>query len=68
LALAGYRLDSEQGSDKEVALQRAKLARRLATGWEMVDGVQVYDTTGEYVYKVAYDEAGRLLQRLKDER
>lgn len=67
LALAGHRLDGEQGTDKELALRYAQKARRLATGWEMIDGVQVYDETGEYVYKVAYDEAGRLIERLKSE-
>lgn len=67
LALASHRLDGEQGTDKKLALRYAQKARRLATGWEMIDGVQVYDETGEYVYKVAYDEAGRLIERLKSE-
>jgi hypothetical protein len=39
-------------------------ARQLATGWEEVDGKVVNDTTGEYVYKVVFDEAGALIERL----
>ena len=42
-----------------------KRARQLAIGWELIDGKQVYDETGEYVYKVAYDEAGRLIEKLE---
>ncbi len=68
LALEGQKLESDKAmNDKECALMHAQKARRLATGWEMIDGKQVYDETGEYVYKVAYDEAGRLIEKLKDE-
>jgi tetratricopeptide (TPR) repeat protein len=65
LALEGYRLQVEGGmSDKEAARRHAEEAKRLATGWEEVDGKVVYDTTGEYVYKVAYEEAERFLEDL----
>lgn len=50
---------------KEIARKYAEEAKRLATGWEEIDGKVVYDTTGKYVYKVAYDEAVAMLERLK---
>jgi len=55
LALEGYRLEGlKVGSDKDAAISHAKEALRLAT----CDG-------GEYKYKVAYEEAERLLENLK---
>jgi tetratricopeptide (TPR) repeat protein len=62
------RIESSEWGGRETALEHAKQAHQLATGWEMVDGKQVYDESGEYVYKVAYDEAGAMIQRMKDER
>ena len=57
LAVEGYRLEGlKVGSDKEAAIYHAKEALRLAT----CEG-------GEYKYKVAYEEAERMLERLKDE-
>jgi tetratricopeptide (TPR) repeat protein len=54
LALEGYRLEGlKVGSDKDAAIHHAKEALRLAT----CDG-------GEYKYKVAYDEAERMLASL----
>jgi tetratricopeptide (TPR) repeat protein len=65
LAEKGEKLEGEKEmSNQECALMHAKQARQLATGWEEVDGKVVYDTTGKYVYKVAYDEAGALIERL----
>lgn len=55
------------GEGREAALAHARAARRLATGWEMVDGKQVYDESGEYLYKAAYEEAGEILRRMKVE-
>jgi tetratricopeptide (TPR) repeat protein len=55
LALEGYRLEGlKVGSDKDAAIHHAKEALRLAT----CDG-------GEYKYKVAYDEAVAMLEKLK---
>jgi hypothetical protein len=55
LAVKGYKLDSEKGmSDKEAALFYAKRAKNLAT----CDGPPYY-------YKVAFEEAERLLEKLK---
>ncbi len=68
LALEGEKLEGEKEmSNQACALMHAQKARRLATGWEMIDGKQVYDESGEYVYKVAYDEAGRLIEKLQVE-
>ena len=54
LAVKGYKLESEKGmSDKEAALFHAKRAKELAT----CDGPPYY-------YKVAYEEAERLLASL----
>jgi len=59
--LAESREERKESSDawggRETALEHARQARALAT----CDG-------GEYVYKVAYDEAGRMIERMKDER
>ncbi len=63
LFLAQYALEQEK--DKAKAKEYAVEAKKLATGWEEVDGKVVYDTTGKYVYKVAYEEAERMLERLK---
>jgi tetratricopeptide (TPR) repeat protein len=63
LFLAQYALEQEK--DKAKAKEYAEEAKKLATGWEEVDGKVVYDTTGEYVYKVAYEEAERFLENLK---
>lgn len=66
LALEGYKLQvTSDLSDKDAAIFHAKGAKKLATGWEEIDGKVVYDTTGKYVYKVAYDEAEAMLERLK---
>jgi hypothetical protein len=55
LAVKGYKLESGKGmSDKEAALFYAQRAKDLAT----CDGPPYY-------YKVAYDEAERLLEKLK---
>ncbi len=55
LALEGLRLNVESGlSDKDVAIYHAKEALRLAT----CDGPPYY-------YKVAYEEAERMLEKLK---
>ncbi|MGC1378343.1 MAG: TIR domain-containing protein [Anaerolineales bacterium] len=60
-SLAESREERAESSDawggRETALEHARQARALAT----CDG-------GEYVYKVAYDEAGRMIERMKDER
>jgi tetratricopeptide (TPR) repeat protein len=66
LALEGYKLQvTSDLSDKDAAIFHAKEAKKLATGWEEIDGKVVYDTTGKYVYKVAYDEAEAMLEKLK---
>ena len=66
LALEGYKLESFKDlSNKDAAIFHAKGAKKLATGWEEIDGKVVYDTTGKYVYKVAYDEAEAMLEKLK---
>jgi len=66
LALEGYKLESFKDlSNKDAAIFHAKEAKKLATGWEEIDGKVVYDTTGKYVYKVAYDEAEAMLEKLK---
>jgi tetratricopeptide (TPR) repeat protein len=55
LAVRGYKLDSEKGmSGKEAALFYAKRAKDLA-----------YCDGPPYYYKVAYEEAERLLEKLK---
>jgi tetratricopeptide (TPR) repeat protein len=56
LALEGMVVDGEQGSNTEVALAHARKARRLA----ICDG-------GDYTYKIAYEEAGKLFERLGSE-
>jgi len=50
------RAESSEWGGRETALMHARKARELAT----CDG-------GEYVYKVAYEEAGRMLERMKAE-